>query len=395
MAGRVSILHVITKLAVGGSGMNTLISCRDIGAPDFVSELVTGPEKAVEGDYFDLARKFGITTMIAPHLFRRISPLNDLLAVGELAGIIRKGRYAIVHTHGSKARFVGRLAARLSGCRPRVVQTFHGWPFDFNMSLPVQAACTAMERIGFGLACESVAVTPEDIFKGVAWGVGKPHDYTVIRSGVEFGRFRDFRGTKTRARELLGVPGEGPVVGTVARLAPVKDPMAFIGVAELVLERFPGSRFVIVGDGPMRYEVERRIAGSGASSRIILAGNRNDVERLLPALDVFLITSRSEGLPRGMLEALAAGVPVVSTDVGGVCELLTGERNGLIRPVGDVKGLADAVCGILASPELPGRLLRNVDTDLEPFSAEKMVADLKELYLSMACGPARGPQDNH
>lgn len=394
MTERVSILHVITKLAVGGAGMNTLISCRDIGGPFFRSELVTGPERAREGDYFGLAEELGINTMIAPHLVRRISPINDLLAVRELVRLIRRGCYTIVHTHGSKARLLGRLAAKLSGCSPLVVQTFHGWPFDFNMSLLLQAACTAMERIGFGLATESVAVTPEDIFKGVAWGIGRPHDYTVVRSGVEFSRFRALRGRRAEARELLGIPGQVPVVGTVARLAPVKDPLAFLDVAQLVLKRFPDSMFVIVGDGPMRSMVERRVAETGSSARVVLAGNRDDVERLLPALDVFLITSRSEGLPRGMLEALASGVPVVSTDVGGVCELLTGERNGFICPVGDVKGLADAVTEILATPGLSARLLKDVDTDLEPFSAEKMVADLKDLYLSITCGPTTGPQEN-
>jgi glycosyltransferase involved in cell wall biosynthesis len=388
---RLSVLHVITKLAVGGAGMNTMISCRDLAGDGFPSEIAAGPERAPEGDYFALARDWGVRVLEVPHLVRRISPIDDFLALLELTDIIRRGGYSIVHTHGSKARLLGRAAARLSGRSPAVVQTFHGWPFDSSMSLAARASCALMERMGFRLADASVVVTPEDIFKGVAWGVGKPHDYILIRSGVELERFSRRRGRRDEARALLGIPVECPLVGTVARLAPVKDPDAFLGVADLLMRDFPDCRFLIIGDGPMRPAVEKSILEKGIGGSVILAGNRSDVHMLLPGLDVFLLTSRSEGMPRVLLEALAAGVPGVSTDVGGVCELLTGSENGFIRPVGDLKGLAADVSGILSSQGLAERLLRNVDADLEPYSAGRMVADLRELYLWCKGGPHSGP----
>ncbi len=375
---------MLTKLAVGGAGMNTLLSCRDIRDKGFRSELVTGPEKPPEGDYFHLAEQYGIRTTICPHLVWRISPIHDILALYELTNIIKKGGYTIVHTHGSKARLLGRAAARLSGCSPMVVQTFHGWPFDSQMSFLRQAAYTTMERVGFRLAHQSVAVTPEDVFKGAVWGIGKPGSYTVIRSGVEFEPFFSLRGRVSEARAELGLPADCPVVGTVARLAPVKAPMTFLEVASRIHARLPECRFVMVGDGPMRPEVERRVNASGLSHAVILAGNRTDVCRLLPAFDAFLITSVSEGLPRGMLEALASGVPVVSTDVGGVSELLTGTANGMICPVGDSDCLAGRVLELLMTPGLSESLLENVDRDLEPFSAERMVSDLRELYMVLA-----------
>lgn len=375
---------MLTRLAVGGAGMNTLLSCRDIRDGGFRSELVTGPETPPEGNYFPLAERFGVKTTICPHLVWRISPLHDILALYELSGIIKRGGFSIVHTHGSKARLLGRVAARLSGCSPIVVQTFHGWPFDSQMSLLRQVAYTTMERVGFSLAHQSVAVTSEDIFKGSVWGIGRPEDYTVIRSGVEFGPFRSGRGRSADARAELGLSADCPVVGTVARLAPVKAPLTFLEVASLISGKLPDCRFVMVGDGPMRPEVERRVRASGLSDRVVMAGNRTDVGSLLPAFDVFLITSVSEGLPRGMLEALASGVPVVSTDVGGVSELLTGTANGMICPVGDAVCLAAKVLEILTNRGLSESLLRNVDKDLEPFSSEKMVSDLRALYTCLA-----------
>lgn len=364
--------------------MNTLLSCRDIRDDGFSSELVTGPESPPEGDYFNLAEQFGIKTTICPHLVWRISPYHDLIALVELIGIIKRGGHTIVHTHGSKARLLGRTAARLSGISPMVVQTFHGWPFDSRMGFLRQAVYTTIERVGFHLAHQSVAVTPEDIFKGVVWGIGRPWDYTVIRSGVEFGPFKSFRQRSAEARAELGLPPDCPVVGTVARLAPVKDPMTFLEVASRVHRELPECRFVMIGDGPMREEVERRVNAAGLSSALMMAGNRMDVNRLLPAFDVFLITSVSEGLPRGMLEALASGVPVVSTDVGGVSELLTGTANGMICPVGDPGCLATRTLEILNSPGLSGSLLRDVDRDLAPFSADRMISDLRNLYACMA-----------
>lgn len=384
MPEEVSILHVLTKLAVGGAGMNTLLSCRDIRDAGFRSELVTGPEKPTEGDYFSLAGQFGIRTTICPHLVWRISPIHDILALYELTNIIKKGGYTIVHTHGSKARLLGRAAARLSGCSPMVVQTFHGLPFDSRMNFLLQAAYITMERVGFRLAHQSVAVTPEDIFKGTVRGIGRPEDYTVIRSGIEFAPFMSCRRRTAEARAELGLHANHPVVGTVARLAPVKDPMTFLEVASRIHRQLPECRFVMVGDGPMRSEVERGVIAAGLSDKLILAGNRTDVHRLLPAFNVFLITSVSEGLPRGMLEALASGVPVVSTDVGGVSELLTGTANGMICPVGDPGCLTAKVLEILTTHGLSESLLKNVDKDLEPFSAEKMVSDLRNLYTCMA-----------
>ena len=384
MPSDISVLHLITKLAVGGAGMNTLISCRDLNSNGFRSEIATGPEQPSEGNYFHLADAFGIKATVVPHLVWRISPLNDLLALFELVRIMNSGDFDIVHTHGSKARILGRLAARLCRYSPEVVQTFHGWPFDQDMSLPVQLALSSMEKPGFRLARASVAVTPEDIFKGVSWGIGKPHDYSLIRSGVELARFKAFRGKSAEARRKLGLPPDCPLVGSVIRLAPVKNPELLLRVAGSVVKRIANCRFVIIGDGPMRAEVERIVETRGLSSSVLLAGHREDVEELLPAFDVFLITSRSEGMPRVMLEALSAGVPVVSTDVGGVCELLTGERNGLHCPAGDEEALCASVVKLLLDPELKNRLLEHTDTDLQPFSAEKMVEDLRDLYKWLA-----------
>jgi len=145
----------------------------------------------------------------------------------------------------------------------------------------------------------------------------------------------------------------------------------------------PDVHFVIVGDGPQRNLTENWIKKAGLADNFRLLGTRDDVPELLPAFDVFLITSRSEGLPRAMLEALATYVPVVATDVGGISELVDGNRNGILCREGDQDGLARSVLKLLRNPDLKESLLFNIDQDLEPFSASIMIDQLYDLYTRL------------
>lgn len=375
-----SILHIITKMAVGGAQMNTLISCREITRMGYPSAVLTGPEISPEGTFDDLSEKYGIPVFQAPHLIRKLSPYHDILAFFEIRKIIEDNRFTIVHTHGSKAKFLGRLAASRTRIPVKIVQTVHGWSFFDTMPPLKKAFFAALERIGYGLAHSNIVVSPHDIRKGVNWGIGKPEDYQLIRSGVEFDAFIKRRGYRKQAREGLGIPSDAPVVGTVIRLAPQKHPEAIVDVAVKVASRFPDVRFVIVGDGPLSDYMRTYIAAVGLEGNFMLLGSRKDVADILPAFDVFLLTSRSEGLPRAMLEALAVRIPVVATDVGGIAELVNGLKNGFLCAHGDVDCLSNGVVRLLESPALGEALLKTVDEDLKPFSARIMVDELFQLY---------------
>jgi glycosyltransferase involved in cell wall biosynthesis len=379
----ISILHIITKLAVGGAQMNTLISCRDISALGYPSSILAGPEISPEGSFLNLANSYSIPVYFAGHLKRRISPWSDFLAFLEIRRIIRNGGFSIIHTHGSKAKFLGRLAAASCG-GVKVVQTVHGWSFFESMSVLRKYFYVMLEKIGHGIADSSIVVSPHDIRKGTDKGIGKPGDYVVIRSGVEFDAFKAARGRSSEARELMGVPENVPVIGSVMRIAEQKAPLFFVNVAARVLKSMPDAHFVIVGDGPQRPLTEEHIDKYGLHDSFHLLGNRTDVPDLLPGFDVFLITSRSEGLPRAMLEALAARIPVVATDVGGISELVDGTRNGILCREGDQEGLARGVLRILGDPGLAESLLESVDQDLEPFSASIMTDQLFDLYTRLS-----------
>jgi polysaccharide deacetylase family protein (PEP-CTERM system associated) len=376
------ILHIITKLAVGGAQYNTLISTRDIAEKGYYSDILTGPEKPSEGDLFDLADKWNLNIITAKHLKRNISPLCDFLALCEIKKIISKGKYNIVHTHGSKARFLGRIAAAASK-RVIVVQTAHGWPFYDSMNTLKEILYVTLEKIGFNLAHINICVSPRDRDKALGHGLGHFDDYRIVRSGVNFEEFRAARGSGIEARKKLGISPGAKVVGSVMRFCPEKAPDIYIRVAAEVIKAKPESIFILVGDGPLRQQTEGLIDSMQLGDNIILLGSRKDVADILPAFDLFLITSRTEGLPRALLESLAAGVPVVSTDVGGIHELIHDGRNGFLSDEGDIESLAADVNRILDFPDMTREMMAHVDEDLEPFSARQMVNDLYLLYTQI------------
>lgn len=380
---KVRVLHIITKIAVGGAQMNTLISTRDISEKGYPSDILTGPERPSEGDLYDLVREWDINLLLAPHLKREISPVNDLIAFFEIRGIIKDGNYDIVHTHGSKARFLGRLAAA-SFSEVKIIQTAHGWPFYDSMHSMKKWFYISLEKIGFRLAHANIAVSSRDRDKAVRFGIGSRDSYMIIRSGVDFEEFRKARGKKPEARAKLDLPIDIPVVGSVMRFCQEKAPDIYVKVASLVIKHKPDVLFVLVGDGPLMKQTKKWIESHNLQDSFLLVGSRKDIAEILPAFDLFLITSRTEGLPRALLECLAAGIPVVSTDVGGIHELVDGKRNGLLFPEGDTAALAGGVIRLLDSPSTVTHLLSSVDDDIEPFSARRMVDCLFDLYTEIS-----------
>jgi len=367
---------------VGGSQLNTLITCRELSRMGYPSAIVTGSERPPEGDFFDLAEEWGVPVHVVPSLRRSISPLADLSAALAIRRILLRGSYGIIHTHSAKVRFLGRIAGRTCP-GVKVVQTAHGWPFFSTQNERQRRLYIRLERLGFGLAHRTIVVTPNDIDKGVRQGIGRVEDYTLIRSGVEFEAFRSMRGSGSESRRLLGIGTGVPVVGTVTRLCEQKSPDHLVETAARVCAALPDTLFVVVGDGPMRAETERWIDEAGIRGNVMLLGSRKDVHTILPAFDVFFLPSRHEGLPRALLEALAAGLPAVCTDVGGIPELLRDGRNGITCSVGDTESLAEALLGLLSSPDRRAELVREVDRDLEPFSAGTMVEALFRMYTEV------------
>ena len=355
------IATVITRLE-GGAGILALRGAMALGTGEYGLTLVTGRGSPL---LLDQARAAGLRVVIEPSLRPEIDPLRDPLAARRLHALLRRGNFDVVHTHTAKAGAVGRMAAHRAAV-PRIVHTYHGFPFHEFQSRSRRAAYVAIERrlgritdlalcVGTGVAVEAIRrglVSPERVRTiGVAVETGS----AAVPCAVAAPDARSCDGPSAReaARRRLGVPPGATVVGAVGRLTYQKAPEDFVEMLRR-LNR-PGVVGVWVGDGELA-ELTRRRAAAGPAVQIILAGERTDVPELLPAFDVFALPSRYEGLPTVVVEAMTCGVPVVATAVNAVPDVVVPGETGLLVPPGRPDLMAAAVGHLLDSPAIAARM---------------------------------------
>ncbi|MGE5700648.1 MAG: glycosyltransferase family 4 protein [Deltaproteobacteria bacterium] len=384
---RAVVAHIITMLEWGGAQENTLFTVGALDPRRFERVLIAG-----KGGMLDsrAAAIEGCGFRQVDSLVREIRPVLDARAFLSLRAILRKekkrarGLPLVVHTHSSKAGILGRAAARAAGAEV-VVHSIHGFGFHDSQPPPLRRLLVGLERAASRWTDAFIAVSEENIRQGVREKILSADRARLIRSGFDTARF--LAGSRERGKRLLGIPDGVPVVGTIAVLKPQKAPLDFVEVARRVRERVPAARFVIIGDGELRAEVEKAAAGSLAGN-FVLAGWREEIPDLLRAFDVFLLTSRWEGLPKVVPQALLSGVPVVATAVDGTREIVDDGVDGFLAPAGDVEALARRVADLLAGDATLDPLFKR-DRLLREFDQEEMVRAQERLYDELLAVKAR------
>jgi glycosyltransferase involved in cell wall biosynthesis len=344
---------VVTRLE-GGAGLLALRGAQTLDPEVAQPVIVTGRAGRLRGD----AAAAGIEVLIEPLLREVIAPYADLLALRQLEAIFRKRSLDVVHTHCAKAGALGRLAASRAGV-PRIVHTFHGFPFHQFQSAARRRAYVSIERrlgritdmvlcVGAGVAAEAVRrelIAPERI-RTIGVAVDGPDRTRASMSAL-------LPEARQRARAALGLPSGASVVGAVGRLTYQKAPEDFIAaIGELGRPDVIG---VWVGGGELAERASRR-AGRLSGTRVVLAGERADVLDVLPAFDVFALPSRYEGLPTAIVEAMICGVPVVATAVNAVPDLVVPGETGMLVPSHRPRALAAAIRYLLDAPDVAARM---------------------------------------
>ena len=369
------VLRVITRLNIGGPSRQAILMSRDLRSRGFRTHLVHGTTGDREGS-FDVPEDVSHTHV--PTLRRELSPTGDAKAFRAILEVVRLHHPSVVHTHMAKAGALARPAARRTGV-PVVVHTFHGHVidgyFDGVASHAVLLTERGLARITDALIAVSDAVRDElmDL------GVGTRHQWHVIPLGLDLSRFQGPQPKPAEARRVLGLPPDGPLVGIVGRLVPVKDHETFLRAAASVAARNPEAHFVVVGDGPLRPALE----AAGATllrDRVHFLGWVRELPELYAALDVVVLTSRNEGTPVALIEAGAAGKPVVATRAGGVRDVVHDGDNGLLASPGDGAGVAGAIETILQAPALAKALGRRGRERSMAFTHDRLAGDLAALY---------------
>lgn len=391
---RIRVCHVVTKLDVGGAAATVVRICAGLDPSRYDVRIIAGCDIGRGGELISEASSKGIAVELIPSLVGPISLTRDVSAYLKLLRTLRAGRFDVVHTHSSKAGVLGRLAAKCARV-PVIVHTVHGWSFHDGLSPLVRKAYIGLERLLARMTTQLIVVTPLDRDKGVAAGVAFPNAFSLIRSGIDLSDFSSPVDQRAAGRAALGISPSTPVVGTVARLSRQKDPLTLVDAIALAAVDVPGLRLALVGDGPLRTRVEHRAEELGISDAVMFLGVRRDVAKLIPAFDVFALPSLWEGLPRTILEAMACGVPVVTTGVDGIGEVVRHGQTGFLVAPGDAAGLARRLRRLFEHPEEGAYVAAQARRSLGAFGAGTMVNEVQVLYESLLGKAGRSRPEVH
>ncbi len=380
---RIKVVHIITRLELGGAQQNTLHTVENIDPARFEGVLLAGGGGVLSTTPHGKAYRF----VRVPGLVRSLRPWDDLRALVHLWVLLRREKPDIVHTHSSKAGVLGRLAA-FAARVPVVVHTFHGFGFHPEQPAWVRGFYVALERGMARLSTVLIAVSRANRDEALALGIGRAGQYRLIRSGVDLAVYTAL----ARRRESpagLGVLPHEKLIVTIGPFKPQKNLHDFLRAAAIVAGRAPEARFLIVGDGAGRARLEARVESAELTGRVILAGWRRDIPAILARADIFCMTSLWEGLPRALVESMAAGLPCVVNAVDGCRDLIQDGVNGFLTPPKHPMATADRLLRLLTDPGMAARVGARARASVgDEFNIHTMVRQQEALYAWLASDEA-------
>jgi glycosyltransferase involved in cell wall biosynthesis len=383
----IRILRVIARLNVGGPALHVSYLTKELDQRGYETTLAAGSVGEGEGSMEYVARELGITPLAIPLLQREISPLRDVATVRHLIGLIKHLRPHVLHTHTAKAGAVGRAAALLAGdARPKVVvHTFHGHVLRGYFSPEVTEGFRLLERRFARVSDALIAVSPEVKDDLVRLGVAPAEKISVIRLGLDLsGRIRASPEDGRAIRARFGIPQDRFLIGWLGRMTEIKKVGNLLAALALLRSRGVEAELMLVGDGPLREELERTAIELGISDSCHFAGFSEQVSAFLGAFDAVALSSANEGTPVTLIEALAAEVPVVSTDVGGVSDVVQHKVSGFLVPPGDTSAISRSLEELASSADLRRNFGRAGRAYVLPrYSVPRLVDDLDSLYRSL------------
>lgn len=377
------VLHIITRFVPGGADENTLLTIKGLQKHKYEVDFLVGGES----DFSYLSKIKNINFIIIKELKRNTKPFDDLLAFFKIFRIIKINRYDIVHTHTAKAGILGRLAARLART-PIIIHTLHGVTFHDFLHPLTKNFYVLLEKIA-GCFTDVFITVGEDLKrKYIAKNIAKSNKFITIRSGIELDKFVYYSQLseeyRLREKERLGISKSDVVIGTASRLEPRKGHLYLLKAAEEIVKKFPNTKFLILGDGYYKCRLEQEVKNLDLTDNVFFLGFRQDIHKIFPLFDIFVLTSLWEGLPRVLVQAAAAGKPIVTFNVEGAREVVKEGVNGFIVPLKNVKVLIERLSfliGDLSQAKHMGMRGREFITD--SWDKDAMVEKTLALYENL------------
>jgi glycosyltransferase involved in cell wall biosynthesis len=316
-------------------------------------------------DVFYLSQRKRINTFSFSTLFR-------------LVRLLKRQKVTVLHCHGHKPMFYG-VPASMIAKTPVVIGHVHGLGRSRNFRRKLENFLLFKKVNRIITVANGVK---EDVLKN-NWSLSAEKLF-VLENSIDYKRFGDVPVIREYTKKMLNLPRDAFVFGTVGRFAPTKGLSYLIGAFEKVKEKIPKAHLLLLGSGLLRAELEQQAANTSYEESIHFVGYRENIEELLRAMDVFVLSSVAEGMPRVILEAMAAGIPCIATEVGGVSEVINGDGVGFLVPPADPNALAQAMIKVAKMPKNSlDRLTQNAQSRVRQFYSHDIVREkLRELYES-------------
>ncbi|RME90790.1 MAG: glycosyltransferase family 1 protein [Candidatus Hydrogenedentota bacterium] len=383
MMNRPKVVH-ISEPAIDGVKTHYINFLLNSNVQQFDYSLIYSNARVAPDFFLDLekCRARGIDCQLL-YIHPNISLKKDLTSFYDILSLFRKMRPDIVHAHSSKAGFLARFAAAYAGAKA-IIYTPNAFPFQIDRNIASKKLFLFLEKLAARVTDKIICVSHSERELALKLGLTNPRKIEVIYNGVDHKKFESDYEERIRIRSDLGIGLNDFVVVTVARMSYQKCPHHFVRVASEVLSMRSDIRFLYVGDGEYRSDLQELARNLNVDHKISFLGYRNDVRDILVASDLFLSTSRYEGLPIAALEAMAAGLPIIATDVTGNKDIVVNGKTGYLAKFGDIQQMAEKIILLSSSRETRKKMGNNAkQVVIEKFSINAMVKKIEQLYLAL------------
>lgn len=388
------VLRILNRLIIGGPAINATYLTKYM-EPEFETMFVIGGKDDHEQDADHLTDDLGIRPVVVEEMKRSIHPANDGKAYQKVKNLIEKFRPDVVHTHAAKSGVIGRLAAEAAGV-PVIVHTFHGHVFHSYFNKFKTNTFVQIERYLAKRSTGIIAISDSqkhelaDVYK-----ICQKDKIQIIPLGLDLDKFAANQDEKRLSfRSQYGIQPDEIAIGVIGRIVPVKNHSLFVtAAAELLRQTGKKVRFVIIGDGDMRPQMEEEFKAAGVdyayypqdqrSATAFCTSWQTAMDRVLAGLDIVALTSHNEGTPVSLIEAQAAGRPVVSTDVGGVKDVVAQGVSGFITEAGNASKIAASLLKLVEDDSLRERMGAAGRNNVHRFSYHRLVSDMSEYYYRL------------
>lgn len=375
---KLKVLHLITRLVVGGAQDNTLLTIEKSDRTKFNVHLASNPD----GFWYSRAIQSTDNFHSLPNLVNPLNPIKDFIALSDIVQLLRREQFDIIHTHSSKAGILGRWAARIAGV-PVVIHTIHGFAFhDFMPSWKRQIYINLERSVR---PCTDFFITVSELNRqeAVKLGILSLENSQTVYSGIDFSKL-DRPSNSQQTKEQLGIPEGWKTIVMVGRLDEQKAPYFLVDAFSQVLKQHPETLLLLVGEGELQPMLQTQVEKLGIVKQVKFLGSREDVPEILQVADIFALSSRWEGLGRAMTEAMLLGKSIVVPNIYGIPEIVHHNETGLLFPSGNVDQLTSYLIYLLEHPEERQRLGENAkQLTRKLFDAERMVESIEQIYTQL------------